>query len=89
MLRSTYGRGPSAKALKISLLYKLATLILVAQLLPSSIGTDKCALSVELESVPNIVLIFIDDMGYGDIGQRVLFGDVDFGARYFQQLETV
>ena len=48
------------------------TIILVILLL-FSIGQSKCAIAAEL---PNVVVIFIDDMGYADIGP--------FGAKAYQ-----
>ena len=49
------------------LLHKLTTLILTAVTLYIAFGSQKTAYSADNKSVPNIVFILADDMGYGDI----------------------
>ena len=48
------------------LLHRIATLILTISTVLLSIGNVKCDESTRNSSVPNIVLILVDDMGYGD-----------------------
>jgi len=50
------------------LLHRIATLILISFPLSLSIGTGNCAENSQEGRVPNIVLMLVDDMGYGDIG---------------------
>jgi len=48
------------------LLHRLATLILISYTAVLSITSSKKAHSADSSSVPNIILILADDMGYGD-----------------------
>lgn len=51
-----------------TLLHRIATLILITVVTGTSIDPGKYALSSESSSVPNIVLILADDMGFSDAG---------------------
>ena len=51
-----------------SLLHTIATLILTILTLYLSIAPTKCEGKETVGSVPNIVLILADDLGYGDVG---------------------
>ena len=61
-----WGRIPSY--LLGSLLHRIATLILTGLTVCLSIGDRNCEANPRNVSVPNIILILVDDMGYGDIG---------------------
>lgn len=65
--RSTAGRE-SGGSLPRVLLRRIATLILPVAVTLSLIGTCQHGSCAELRHAPNIVVIFIDDLGYGDIG---------------------
>ncbi|PQO40827.1 sulfatase [Blastopirellula marina] len=59
-----------------NLRHKLTTLLLIASATTLAFCPIRQAVSAEKERTPNIVLIFIDDMGYADIGP--------FGAKAYQ-----
>ena len=56
------------KITKADLLHKLTTLILTTLTLYGAVGSHKIAFSSEKKSVPNIVFILADDLGYQELG---------------------
>ncbi|QDU47869.1 Arylsulfatase [Gimesia panareensis] len=58
---------PDKKSSTAYLLHKLTTLTLAAVTLYIAFCSPKIAFSADKKSVPNIVFILADDMGYGDI----------------------
>ncbi|HUT93415.1 MAG TPA: sulfatase-like hydrolase/transferase [Thermoguttaceae bacterium] len=65
------------------LLHRIATLILTISTVLLSIGTAKCDEHPRNSSVPNIVLILADDMGYGDAS---CYGNAAFATPHLDAL---
>ena len=63
----------------------VATMIIALILLPVATPQDVASEQVETEFLPNIVFIFTDDLGYGDIGA---FGADDVSTPYIDSLAT-
>jgi hypothetical protein len=68
MLYGTTKSNSPLVELTVKLLHRIATLILTTSATILSIHTAHIAESAEKHSVPNIVLILADDMGWGDAG---------------------
>jgi hypothetical protein len=66
LYRTTTSNSPLVD-LTVKLLHRIATLILTTSATLLSIHPENIAESAEIHSVPNIVLILADDMGYGDL----------------------
>ena len=80
MLNTTKPAYSWPNALDVHLLHTIATLILIALCTELSIYTCVCASESDSKSVPNIVLILADDLGYGDVqcyGGKVRTPNID------------
>ncbi len=68
IFRRLLGGYLNSKDLLGHLLHRITTLILITTTVSLSIGSAKTGICEDKHSVPNFVIILIDDMGYGDIG---------------------
>ena len=66
MLHSTACGNPNARVLNLRLLHTFATFILIAHLQEMSICIAKDNITSRSASVPNVILILTDDLGWAD-----------------------